>query len=305
MVLWKKNILGPDDPPSSKDSLDLYNNTQQLLNYYKNYQFEGSRMDNSIFNTLDTYKQEIKDRDKFAGSNMLGTNYILNDNYKYVIDKNSRGFRGVIEDKNQNRRIVPYKEMDNFYYNKIDKNKFKQRDLANFIVDLRSPMALYDRRITPNYINQYINKNPNDISFGDYIDIAMYDPIAIKPVSMLTPEERKLREAKYGPINKKIQNLGKTNQIYKKPTGNGLQPQLSKVPIIQPEQTSSYIKFRSPTTLPEGNVELQNTGYTNVGMRKKPDGTRFIYDRSGKTDKTVIIDDNRIGFEHYIKKLYE
>jgi len=93
--------------------------------------------------------------------------------------------------------------------------------------------------------------------------------------------------------------------FYKKPTGNGLKPQLSKMPIIKPELQSSYIKFRPATPLPEGNVELQNTGYTNVGMRKKPDGTRFIYDKSGKTDKTVTIDDNRIGFEYYIKKLYE
>jgi len=92
---------------------------------------------------------------------------------------------------------------------------------------------------------------------------------------------------------------------YQKPTGNGLVPQLSKVPIIKPELQSSYIKFRPPTPLPEGNVELGNTGYTTIGVKKKPDGTRFIYDRTGKTDKTVTIDDNRIGFEYYIKKLYE
>ena len=96
-----------------------------------------------------------------------------------------------------------------------------------------------------------------------------------------------------------------TLKLFRKPTGNGLIPQLSKMPIIKPEVQSSLIKFRPPTPLPEGNVELQNTGYTTVGVKKKPDGTRFIYDRSGKTDKTVIIDDNRIGFEYYIKKLYE
>jgi len=32
-------------------------------------------------------------------------------------------------------------------------------------------------------------------------DVPKYDPIAIKPVSMLTPKERQLREKKYGSIS--------------------------------------------------------------------------------------------------------
>jgi hypothetical protein len=92
--------------------------------------------------------------------------------------------------------------------------------------------------------------------------------------------------------------------VYKKPTGNGLFKPIAKVPTIKPNIPTELPKLPMRPQ-PQGNVELQNTGYTWVGVKKKPDGTRFIYDRSGKTDKTVIIDDNRIGFEHYIKKLYE
>jgi len=91
---------------------------------------------------------------------------------------------------------------------------------------------------------------------------------------------------------------------YKKPTGNGLYKPIAKVPTIKPNIPTELPKL-AMRPQQEGNVELQNTGYTNVGMRKKPDGTRFIYDKSGKTDKTVTIDDNRIGFEEYIKKLYK
>lgn len=190
-------------------------------------------------------------------------------------------------------------------------------------------------KLNYNGINEAIKNKTSDFKVIPYTGVfandAHYDNKAlsnsINPISTLGIRTLNIipDDPKYYPwIN-----------IYKKPTGNALKqaklknnstknndgvvtkgngttikgietiPQLSKVPIIQPETQTSYIKFRPPTTLPEGNVELQNTGYTTIGIKKKPDGTRFIYDRSGKTDKTVIIDDNRIGFEHYIKKLYE
>jgi hypothetical protein len=92
---------------------------------------------------------------------------------------------------------------------------------------------------------------------------------------------------------------------YKKPTGNGLQPQLSKVPIIKPELQSSLIKFRPTTPLPKGNQDLPFGNYTQIGMKIKPDGTKFIYDRLGRTDKTVVISDPRIGSEYYIDDLFK
>ena len=82
-------------------------------------------------------------------------------------------------------------------------------------------------------------------------------------------------------------------------------PHLDKMPIIKPEQQSSLIKFRSPTPLPQGNQDLPFGNYTQIGMKIKPDGTKFIYDRLGRTDKTVTIDDPRIGHEYYLDELFK
>jgi hypothetical protein len=267
MALWKKKVNGwpPDDPPKGSGTT------------IKGIETFGDIEKKSYNDSLRLYNYSIQ-----AGTDITNA---LADGYDKDYDptirakmhkKNVKFYTNTLVTPQYTFKepkfgtITPFgqKEKEDLYFFK----KLNEDMLANNDYGMGMAVSSENGAKTElKYTNQFINnlKNP------------------IKPVLYL-------RSAELPGI-----------PLYKKPTGNGLQPQLSKVPIIKPELQTSYIKFRPPTPLPEGNVELQNTGYTTIGIKKKPDGTRFIYDRSGKTDKTVIIDDNRIGFEHYIKKLYE
>jgi hypothetical protein len=156
-----------------------------------------------------------------------------------------------------------------------DREKKAYNDSLNLYKTNPNPKYGFNK---PNY-NPILTKDGVPVSFID----EYWDNDKIKPIAI---------------------TIGDGKAIYKKPTGNSLVRPIAKVPTINPNIPTELPKLPI-RPLPQGNVEVQNTGYTNIGMRKKPDGTRFIYDKSGKTDKTIDISDNRIGFEEYIKKLYE
>jgi len=69
------------------------------------------------------------------------------------------------------------------YRKNIDKNKYKQRDNANAIIDLNSPMPLYDRRIKPS-LGISASKTTGDMA-GDQLSIYTYDPLQVTPWNML------------------------------------------------------------------------------------------------------------------------
>lgn len=290
MALWKKNINGlpPDDPPKEQK---LYNDSLELYNHYKKT-IEGERLTNKTSYLAKpqgpTYFKIDKPvfpspKEKINEYNSFSANRIKN----YSFDKHWNNAKN-----DYNRKVKEYELAKN-----INRFTNKQGDYTGNLFGASSM-----------FVGGYPALMSNNISPIGYTNIYATEtaiPIYKKPTGNALKQQK----------NKLINNLNTSPNIeYKKnyypnriETIFQRKPlsELSKVPIIKPEPQSSLIKFRPPTPLPQGNVELQNTGYTSIGIKKKPDGTRFIYDRSGKTDKTVTIDDNRIGFEYYIKKLYE
>ena len=69
------------------------------------------------------------------------------------------------------------------YRQEIDKNHLRQREGASAILDTRSPMPLYDRRILPQRELIGSNENHNDPLYGDAINLPSYDPIAVAPIN--------------------------------------------------------------------------------------------------------------------------
>jgi len=65
-------------------------------------------------------------------------------------------------------------------------------------LDTKSPMQLFDNRITPTMQYYYVNSKTDDPLFADNVSIYSYDPILVKPVSMLTSKERATRLKRYG-----------------------------------------------------------------------------------------------------------
>lgn len=165
----KKKVDGGDDPKKPKattqDSLDVYNNALKVINYYNNQKYNIGG-------------QSQKLRPNFDEANTRAYKRLLSMNVDVTTDKGD---------------VKPTK-LD--YRKEIDDNKYYQRELANFIVDTRSPMQLFDKRIVPTKLVTAINHDENDKLYGDAVTMYSYDPILTKPVHLLTPSERLLRAKK-------------------------------------------------------------------------------------------------------------
>lgn len=156
---------------SQTDSLILYNNSVALQNYYNKYTKEG-----------EVPYRDTKDAARFA----------LEETMKQYKPQTSRSRLG---NNLSVARDEKFKMSD--YYQKLDDNKFAQREEATGMLDLRAPFPIYDKRIKPQKTVTYSNDIKNDRMRGDMIDLPMYDPIAVKPYNMLTSAEKIIRDKKY------------------------------------------------------------------------------------------------------------
>lgn len=180
----------PRQAPTMQDSLDLYNNALKVIDFYNKNGYQKSRPDINLKNTAHEkiFKQLDTDNDVF---NMY-KNTKFNDKTKPTITTK--------------KGKTNYSDVE--YRKNLDKNKFLQRESAHSILNLDSPMQLFDRRIKPQLEQGYnnygrgTNNIANDYLYGDVAEIYSYDPIAVKPVKLLTPKERAERERKYGSISK-------------------------------------------------------------------------------------------------------
>jgi len=171
---------------TTQDSIDVYNNALKVYNYYKNKKYSEELYTDLVNNGRD---------------NAISALNNINDMYQEKAKKNVYPW----SDKVWTNKGMMY--FDDIAYRKnIDKNKFMQRETAYGQLDLNSPMQLFDKRILPTKRAEFINKDKNDSMYGDHVGMEMYDPIAVKPISIMTPEERLERERKYpGSIPKTIQ----------------------------------------------------------------------------------------------------
>lgn len=79
------------------------------------------------------------------------------------------------------------------YYLYLDEYRFYQRELENGILNLSAPFPLYDIRIAPLVINSYENRLGRDEYNGDFVNVALYIPVTVKPYNLLTDAEKVLR----------------------------------------------------------------------------------------------------------------
>ena len=245
--------------PTQADSLALYDNSKKVMDYYnsKNY----------------------KETDK----SYLGNNKIFNE---YVL-KNNQGAVSLFNELNRksNQRMVPMTNSKDtgkagwvtnlplsLYYKEIDKNKYFQRELAQHILDTRAPMQLFDKRITPTLSIGYENINTLDSMKGDGVEIMTYDPVLVKPVNMLTPEEKALRIKKYGKdsgiketVSKPIQKIVSKPKPKPEP-----KPEPEPTPVVEQQPVTTPIQ--QPTPQPK---QLYNYDDGEQLMAPIPNGWGF------------------------------
>jgi hypothetical protein len=178
------------DKPTTQDSIDLLNNTLAVQDYYKKKKYKITYEDAVVYKTKDDFKKS------------------LDENYEDVINNPAV----VVPSKNGKAIDVDGETIKDLYRKNKNKNQLYQRENFSGMLDTRSPMTLYDKRIIPQSQISYRNVTNNDPLKDDIVNINTYDPIAVKPLSMMTPAERKIREERYP------ESIPKPTPVKPKPT---------------------------------------------------------------------------------------
>lgn len=148
-------VVPRNSRPTTQDSLNLYNNATQVLNYYRGKGYREQE-DIAYDDLLDQMQKNAKEFDPSKK--------------RYVPTKNGKSAELAIP--------------KSMYRQDISPTQFKQREFIDNILDTRSPMQLFDTRIKPTKNIKFTNTNANDPLYGDMVGIYGYDPEVIKPAFM-------------------------------------------------------------------------------------------------------------------------
>ncbi len=206
-----------------QDSLDLYNSSQNVVDFYKNnpnYKFKGETLinkDQLVFPELEQAKKNLVER--------MSNNQYPKDVSKYPKNQDNDYIRNLKD-----------------YYQDIDKNKFKQRELNNFQLNLDAPFQIFDRRINPDRYFQFSGDS------GDRAGIYSYsDKAAPKPVQPIIYEPEK-----------PIQQFRKESGYHIEKDENGFDKIIWDTPKQRPKQQPINIQSVKPDLLPLPDINMFN-----------------------------------------------
>lgn len=278
----------PLNQATRADSLAVFNNTKAIDDYYKKQGYVKERVKDSkeykksekflktivsenqkslkkaenqplipgIITQLDKNKSIAYEKEsaKTWQKRLSETKDKVNPNkYLQELNKAKKSFQ-----KRNNNTSVHVNEQGNLieekpsleeYYKLIDENKFYQREQSSGFLDLRSPMPLYDKRITPQDLSQYrspslvkkdelhelfqkttnkkekesILKEIHNIKDTDNVEMYEYDPLAVIPFDMIPPENQEERVRKYG-MNGVPKSIIEANPNWLSNKNNSVQP---------------------------------------------------------------------------------
>jgi LysM repeat protein len=215
-------------PPTAADSSRLRNNAILLENFYNNKRYTEQKVDNPNLKNVKNYLPNLQEgRAKF--------------------DRNKKGRK------------------TDAYYKPLNENQFYQRELSSNLLDLEAPMALYDKRITPQRFKKYTNNINNDDLYSDDVEMYQYDPLAVTPFNQLSEKDKVKRVKLYGrsgvPSSYQlpaVQPKQKPQPILKTVTNNidrsssfPIPSIVPKVPALQQKQGDYTVRFQEYDT--EGN----------------------------------------------------
>ena len=222
--------------PTMADSLALYNTSKKVLDYYKDKKYKD-------YTNIDYKKKELYKRynkEALAAFTKL----------------NKTGGIKVPTDGGKKSEIKTIPE--DSYYKKLDANRYLQRERFYGALDTKAPMQLFDNRITPTLQSFYANEKVDDPLYEDNVSIYSYDPILVKPVSMLTSKERALRLKRYG------KESGLTDEKVKVSTStekSKIEPEKKKTEVVKKSEETKLIK-------PTKTEETKPAPYTPKGSKK-------------------------------------
>jgi hypothetical protein len=278
---------------TTADSLRVYNSQMALNKFYENEMKAGRIKRSQVYdypdikygNMVDRWKDLNKDNLNFYRTQILRRSnklYTFDDSYKEIFNLSPEQVR-QLENKGlaQTKGSSEYQE----YY----------RDLITPMQNLASPFALVDKRIYPQRQISYSPVNRDNYPGGEVV-VHDYDPILVKPVNMLTPEEKALRIKKYGkdsgiketvskPIQKPVSKPTPKPEPKSEPASVVAQQPTPEKPTPQPKPLYEYEGEQVMAPIPNGWGFGTMGGGAVVGVRKKDGTVEYIrpedYQRMG------------------------
>ena len=248
--------------PTRADSLAIYNQNNKVLNYYRNnpeykkiYETEGNII-NDIGNKNRIAREKVAEK--------------LKEHELTVLPKAAA--------------VMPMKD----YYNKLDDNRYFQRETSVNTLNTDAPFQLFDERINPTKFYTFhnvANSNKSNVR-GDIVELFGYDPILVKPVDLLTPAERQERIRKYGnksgiqnaflnmvdsPSNPTKNGIGYKRQISELPKKNppGFMPEFNQPSIKVPQAPTADVVPRTIELAPQEKTKWSFTYPTGKYLEDK------------------------------------
>lgn len=172
--------------PTTQDSLDLYNQALVINKFYgsnPDYKKEGEvPFGKYLKNTQQNYEDLLSEPSSKWGLSLLtGPSSVKTLNQEFGTKETQKSLQNKFKNKGV---FQAYPNLLGGHY--------------DIYANPRVPPIYLHPSIKPNSVTTYESGN-----FMDVADVPKYDPIAVKPVSMLTPQERIEREKKYGSISPK------------------------------------------------------------------------------------------------------
>lgn len=253
---------GPNNPPTTADSLALYNNTLAVKDYYeKSGKYLKSRISG------DLVKQWKIGSGPFEKA-------LATDLYDFGQLKSTRTPNGDI-------RLSP----DN-YFKPLDSNRFYKRESASGILDTRAPMSLYDKRILPTVMGYYDNVDKKDPLYGDNVNIYQYDPIAVKPWHMSTEAEKKIKREKYGQNASNAQTKIEEIKASTKPNITSSTKNVEQKPSVPSfiPKTADRLEPRTPN-LNDVNIPKPNYNFEIPPIEPEPKMQKYYLGLDAKNEE--------------------
>lgn len=239
------------DLPTRQDSLNLLNSSKAVLDHYKKQNYL-------------TEVYPVYDRNVHRDNDLTYTDFLKRLSAG-AWPQTQRGYG--FQSEGPSILVGEYRK-------NIDKNKYKQRDNANAIIDLNSPMPLYDRRIKPS-LGISASKTTGDMA-GDQLSIYTYDPLQVTPWNMLNKQQQLERQKKYG-ANKGETNLLQTPQKKIKRILNTVKQPITPQPLtpeIPQPQPKKPITYKNETIVQY--VREQNPERTDVNRQYNQAGNSHL-----------------------------
>lgn len=264
--LSKKTIELLKTPATRQDSVDVLNSQLAQNAYYDKLKKHIVSTQTKPYTDL---MEKLVKRGSDVKDELINSRNILNnpDFYsKYEYDKLKKSPQELQKKAAQYINYAKSEGRDKYHY----------LDLIPGAINFDAPFALYNSKIQP---KGWISRSFDNSVPGAVVNTWEYDPLAVTPVDMLTPKQKKLREKLYGPQSYSKSNVTNVNQTIK----NLDQAELDKIDL----EEIPYKQLKGLESNYNDNPEMYVTNSNKTKAEYTPEHYIDIVDINGKNPQRI------------------